>query len=294
MRVTELGYVSLGVSDLGAWKEFLGEVVGFEVVDAGDGVCLVRMDYWHHRLVLRANGRDDLDAVGWRVEGARAFEEVQKSLERRGAQFTVASAKEAENQHVLAYLRTSDPAGNAVEIFYGPHVETAMPFYPGRRLHGGFVTGSKGLGHVVYDLPNTEECASFYREVLGLEGSVELKRPSAGGTMHMHFMSCNQRQHSLAFAPLKRGKKIAHLMTEYARLEDVGLARDIARRRGIATRMEIGQHHNDGALSFYLQTPSGWSWELGWGVGQPSGQAEYGELEIWGHDLLTATGQASK
>ena len=66
--VTELGYLGIGVRDLGAWKAFAGEVLGIEVVP-GDGprICGLRMDYWFQRFVVTENGTDDIDFVGWRV-----------------------------------------------------------------------------------------------------------------------------------------------------------------------------------------------------------------------------------
>lgn len=285
MAVTELGYLILGVSDLAKWRSFAGEVLGLEVVEGSDAKSIaLRLDYWHQRIILRETGSDDLETVGWRVAGIVEFCDIQRALRDAGIDFTVASDQEAADRHVLGLLKCFDPGGHPIEIFYGPRIETAVPFHPGRRMHGPFVTGSSGLGHIVLNQGEPAKAEAFYRDVFGMRGSLELRRegPTA---LDLYFMSSNDRQHSLAFGKFPGSRRISHFMTEHSRLEDVGLTRDLAVEHGVPFRMEIGQHHNDWALSFYLQTPSGWAWEIGWGVGKPSGQAEYAKLEIWGHEM---------
>jgi 2,3-dihydroxyethylbenzene 1,2-dioxygenase len=119
---------------------------------------------------------------------------------------------------------------------------------------------------------------------LAMTGSVELIRERNGERSELFFMSCNQRQHSLAFSRSGRPKRLSHLSTEVADLSDLGLTRDIARSRNLRFRMEIGQHHNDEAMSFYITTPSDWAWEVAWGVQPPVGQSQYGVADIWGHE----------
>src|SRR3546814_7560997 len=63
--VTELGYLGLSVSDLDAWKSFACGVGGMEYVDEGEGDrAYLRMDKWHHRITLHADGGDDLAYLG--------------------------------------------------------------------------------------------------------------------------------------------------------------------------------------------------------------------------------------
>jgi 2,3-dihydroxybiphenyl 1,2-dioxygenase len=289
--VTELGYFGIGVRDIGAWKAFAGEVLGFEVVEGEDALsCAFRMDYWSQRIVVTENGADDIGFVGWRVADAAAFDALRGRLRSAGVPHAVASAGQACDRQVLGLMTLSDPGAVPIEIFYGPRIEPGLPFRPGRRMHGPFVTGERGLGHVVMDVADPDACEAFYRDLAGMRGSVEFEIPlppdQPAKALRMHFMSCNARQHSLAFSRFGGDKRLSHVMTEFAKLEDVGLTRDIAKRRNIPIQMDIGQHHNDRAVSLYLVTPSGWSWECGWGVAAPSGQAEWGSAPIWGHDHL--------
>jgi len=290
--VTELGYLGLGVRDLAAWKTFAANVLGLEVVpDDNPGRCRLRMDYWYQRFILTESGSDDLDFIGWRVANAQALDETQRRLRDAGIAYEVATDEQCEQRQVLGMIRLQDPAGVLTEVFYGPRVETGNPFYPGRRMHGSFLTGDRGLGHVVLEVPDPERSERFYTQILGMRGSIEyeLNRPN-GPSGLLYFMSCNPRQHSLAFGHVGSKKRLIHVMTELERIEDVGLARDIVKHQGVPIRIDIGQHHNDHTISFYPVTPSGWIWEYGWGVSPPSGQAEWAKAGIWGHEFVPPAG----
>ena len=144
-QLTELGYMGIGVKDLAAWKEFATEVVGLELVDEGErGRCYLRMDYWHHRLVLHEDRSDDVLYLGWRVAGGEEFAEMQQQLSAAGIRFRVGSEEEAAERRVLEILKLEDPDGHPTEIFHGPEVQFAKPFHPGRRMHGRFKTGAGG------------------------------------------------------------------------------------------------------------------------------------------------------
>ena len=132
--VTELGYVGLGVSDTDAWKHFAGHVLALEV-DEIDDQCFLRMDYWHHRIVLIADGSDDVRFLGLRVAGADEFGQMQKHLTAAGVAYSVGSEEEAAERFVLEVLKLNDPGDNAIEIFHGPEVQYHRPFHPGRRAH---------------------------------------------------------------------------------------------------------------------------------------------------------------
>ncbi|MCW1384358.1 biphenyl-2,3-diol 1,2-dioxygenase [Novosphingobium sp. KCTC 2891] len=282
--VTELGYLGLSVSDLAAWRAYAAEVVGMEVVDEGEGDRLyLRMDLWHHRIVLHADGSDDLAYMGWRVAGPQEFAAMQEKLSAAGIPFTVGTEAEARERRVLGLLKLADPGGNPTEIFFGPQVDTHKPFHPGRPMFGKFLTGSQGIGHCILRQDDVEAAARFY-ELLGLRGSVEyhLHLPN-GMVAQPYFMHCNERQHSVAFGLGPMEKRINHLMFEYTDLDDLGMAHDIVRGKKIDVALQLGKHANDQALTFYCANPSGWLWEFGWGARHSTGQQEYYTRDIFGH-----------
>jgi Glyoxalase/Bleomycin resistance protein/Dioxygenase superfamily len=76
------------------------------------------------------------------------------------------------------------------------------------------------------------------------------------------------------------------------KLDDLGFALDQAYEREVVTQT-LGRHTNDRAVSFYMQTPSGWDIEYGW-----SGQHVDDEVwavrqlvgppSLWGHQKIAA------
>lgn len=282
--ITELGYLGLSVSDLEAWKDYAAGIVGMEVVDEGEGDRIyLRMDRWHHRITLHANGADDLEYMGWRVAGPAEFEELTEKLQNAGINVHVASDDEAAERRVLGLLKLTDPGGNPVEIFYSPQVDTAKPFHPGRPMYGRFVTGDQGIGHCIINQPDVPAAVRFYR-LLGLKGAVEYRLQLPNGmVVTPYFMHANERQHSVAFGLGPMNKRINHLMIEYTELDDLGLAHDMVRQRKIDVALQLGKHANDEALTFYCANPSGWLWELGWGARKSPLHQEHYTRDIFGH-----------
>lgn len=286
VQVTELGYFGVGVSDLEAWKKFAREILALEVVEEGEADrCYLRMDYWHHRIALHADGTDDLAYLGFRVAGAEEFGEMQKQLSNAGISYRVGSLEEAEERRVLEVMKLADPDGNPIEIFHGPLVRFNQPFHPGRGMHGKFVTGSGGAGHCIIRQRDAEAGVRFYH-ALGMRGGVEYKFGSGAKTIQLRFMHCNTRDHSVAWGVPGSDKRLNHIMLEVDNLDDVGLTHEIVRKAKIPVHIELGKHSNDHAYSFYFGSPSGWRIEYGTGAREASHQSEYYDSDFYGHTGL--------
>jgi 2,3-dihydroxybiphenyl 1,2-dioxygenase len=283
-KVTELGYIGINVSDAAAWKTFATEVVGLELLDEGEADRFyLRMDNWHHRFVVHVGTEDDIAYLGWRVADADALAEICTALDAEGHVYRVGTAAEAAERRVLGLIKLDDPAGNPTEIFYAPLIDAHMPFHPGRRMHGRFVTGSEGLGHLLVHADNPGASQRFYA-LIGMGGSIQYHLQSPAGTVQPTFMHCNDRQHSIAFG-VNGEKRLHHLMLEYAELNDLGMAHDLVRSRGIDVALQLGKHANDEALTFYFATPSGWLLELGWGAAKAFPQQQYHLKDVFGHGI---------
>lgn len=282
VQVTELGYVGCSVKDMEAWKDFATHIMGFEIADnSTEETCFLRMDYWHHRIILNAGGKDDLDFMGLRVAGPEEFKEMQRQLSDAGIDFRVCSGPEARERHVLELLKTKDPAGYNIEIFHGPEVEYHKPFYPGRRMHGRFKTGNSGLGHCVIGEPDVTAAYEFYR-TLGMRGNVEYPSETGEFVDAPTFMHCCERDHSIAFG-MGSKKQLYHMMVEFEDFNDLGLTYELVRRNDVPIHFHPGKHANDMDLSFYMYTPSGWLMECGWGGNKPRHQSEYHPEDLFGH-----------
>jgi 2,3-dihydroxybiphenyl 1,2-dioxygenase len=295
--VTELGYIAIGVKDLAAWRGFAAEIVGLEVADEGDpGRCYLRMDYWHHRIIVEEDGSDDLNVLGFRVAGSEEFRELGRELAEAGVDVRIASPAEADDRRVLELMKLSDASGYPIEIFHGPQLQADKPFHPGRRMHGRFKTGAGGLGHLIQrETVGLEKTYDFYR-LLGMRGGVEYRipRPGAAKPLDMMFLHCNERDHSVAFGMPGEYGRINHLMLEVDNLDDVGLTYEIVKKAGVAVAIAPGRHANDHMYSFYFRNPSGWMIEVGWGARAANHQSEYYQRDTYGHETQQAAQPQSR
>jgi 2,3-dihydroxybiphenyl 1,2-dioxygenase len=295
IQVTELGYMGVGVKDLGAWKDFAGSIVGFELADDGESDrCYLRMDYLHHRIVLHADGTDDLAYLGFRVAGADEFAQMQKQLSEAGIKFRVGSVEEADERRVLEVLKLDDPDGNPIEIFHGPLTQFSKPFHPGRGMHGRFKTGAGGLGHCIIRERDVEAAQRFY-SILGMRGGIEYKFGRGQRSAGLVFMHCNERDHTVAFGIPGADRRLNHVMIEVDNLDDVGMTYDLVCKNKIPVAITPGKHSNDHMYSFYFKNPSGWMFEYGWGARPATYQSEYFGEDIYGHQMQAdAFGDSAK
>ena len=149
-----------------------------------------------------------------------------------------------------------------------------------------------GLGHTVLPAPNFDECAAFYRDVLGFRKSDIFNfrpAPDADAT-RIHFMHCgNARHHSLAIAEYDVPSKCVHMMVEVDSMTEVGRAHDRREAHGVPLSATLGQHLNDKMTSFYMKTPSGFDLEFGWGGllvdWEKHSVFEFNRVSVWGHDF---------
>ncbi len=285
MSITELGYVRFGVSDLAAWRSFAEELLGLEVHPESEGDRLyLRLDDWHHRIILDKDPADDLIGIGLRVAGAQELRDLKQTLREHDVSFEEGSADLARDRAVLELITLEDPAGNPLEIFHGPRVDTHLPFHPGRRMFGRFLTAEGGLGHMIIKHDNLDETWAFY-SLLGMRGGVEYQIPLPGGqVLEAMFMDCGERDHSLAFGLPPKGR-INHIMFEVDNLDDVMFTyAKVKDQYPIA--IALGKHANDQMFSFYCESPSGFNVEIGYAGERAKHQSQYHVTDTYGHEFL--------
>ena len=142
------------------------------------------------------------------------------------------------------------------------------------------------MGHVVLMVTDFDAALAFYRGLLGFRISDFKREPK------ICFLHVNARHHSLALFEQPR-QGMHHLMMELYSLDDVGQGYDLARAEGDRVKVSLGRHNNDYMTSFYMQTPSNFLVEYGWG-GREVNVATWQPVEMdtyasyWGHDGLRA------
>ena len=115
------------------------------------------------------------------------------------------------------------------------------------------------MGHVVLNVEDVEPLVPFYRDVLGFHVSDFGLKPYG-----LYFFHVNGRHHSFAMVGSGR-KALHHFMVELGSLDDVGQGYDLAQLEDGRVVYTLGRHTNDHMTSFYVNTPSGFFIEYGWG-----------------------------
>ena len=290
MQIRALSYVGIEATDLDAWASFSTEFLGMPVVQP-EGVTdrlLLRMDERSYRFDVRAGSADRMLWLGWEVSTRADLEGAREELGAKGVSVTAGTAAEAMERGVIDFFAFEDPAGNRNELFYGQEADF-RPLTLTRPM-AGYLTGELGMGHAVIGVKDFAANLDFYVNVLGFRVSDTFKN-------FMAFLHCNPRHHSLALVGTDT-PGLRHIMLETQTIDDVGLAIDIAARRGELTRA-LGRHTNDKAVSFYVQTPSGWEIEYGWSGLQVDDEVWIvrqlaGPTSLWGHAPVGEHKRATK
>lgn len=290
MDIKAIGYVGTEATDLKGWEQFSNRLLACQAerrsMPDGKDVLALRLDEKCHRLLLVGSKTDGNPFFGFEVEDGQSLASARNELENRGVSVWDASDAELALRQVDGMIHFQDPAGYRLEIYHGLK-DGKTAFQPTRPM-GGFKTGKLGFGHAVLVVPDLDKSRNFFCDVLNFRVSDYLLEPN-----RRVFLHTNGRHHSIALAE-RPGFGIAHLMFEVNEFDDVGKAYDIAlrdyRERITST---LGRHSNDHMTSFYVETPSHFPIEYGWG-GRMVDDATWTVSNVfgpsfWGHDRVSAT-----
>jgi 2,3-dihydroxyethylbenzene 1,2-dioxygenase len=275
ISVNQLGYIGVGVSNVGEWERFATQLLGMQLKErASDGTLFLKMDSYHHRIAIHPGGKDDISYIGWQVKDDDEMEAMAQQLKTGGVETRYGTPEEARKRHVAGLIKMEDPTGIPTEVYYGP--EVGYNDFRSPRNITGFATGNLGLGHVVLAVKDFEKSLNFYRRLLGLKASDPISRGQGTGAAFMH---ANPRHHTFAFRQASQPdegeqpygnpgprKRFQHLMIQLQSLDDVGSTYYLAQQWGLAFSKELGRHNNDHMVSSYFMTPSGFAIEYGWGA----------------------------
>jgi len=280
--VRALGYIWLGVKDLDAWKSFLTDTLGLEYYGQEDEAHFFRMCEYMYRIAL-VNGEDRIITLGWEVANEKELRETFERLKTAGYEPTYLTDEELKKRHVLSAIQFSDETGITHEIYYGPSILPDRPFKSPRPI-SGFKTGELGMGHIVLGDRDISKYLKLYLDVLNfkLTDIIESNRRK------LIFLRCNKRHHTVALAEGVEGNrgKPHHIMFELKNLDDVCSTYYLCLEKGILAST-LGRHSNDLMISFYVNNPSGFSIEYGWGgitIDDATWSVKrYDITSIWGH-----------
>lgn len=282
-EIAELGYVTVGVADRQAFKNFATEVVGCQVAADNDRETLLRNDWCAYRIRVLDDDINDVLAVGWCVPSKMLLDAAAARLERHGVTFRWGRPEEAAERKVQHLIFVKDPEGINLELFSGLRIDPARPFHSPLPI-SGFVTGDEGMGHIGLWTSDLERSVAFYRDVLGMR----ITDRAEGALVNAAFLRFNRRQHGLALvqAPSGFSQYLHHIEFEMRELDDVGRAYDKATDRDILMTT-LGKHPAEQALSFYMYTPAGFAFELSLGgikiADDDVPETWHDDTAFWGH-----------
>ncbi|MCL2471234.1 MAG: VOC family protein [Propionibacteriaceae bacterium] len=288
-RVKELAYVVYETRDLAAWEGLAVGLLGMQIGSkTADGLSL-RTDEKAHRWLFERGSGDDQVASGYAVDDDQDLDAIVAKLKASGFEATEGDSALAASRKVDRIVVTSDPMGNRVELVTGL-ADAATPFRS-ELVPGGYLTGACGAGHqfVLTKKIEREDYMNYYHGILGFRISDRIVQEIAPGLVaDAMFLHCNPRHHTIALGELPHDKKIHHFMVQVNDRTDFGTAWDRCLSNGHPFLMTLGGHPNDQMFSFYLETPSGFALEVGWGGLTIDDEATwqfqtYDRLESWGH-----------
>lgn len=285
-------YIGLDSTNPAATAAYLGQVVGLMPGTPATGTHSAwRADGKARRVWVEQAERDDAAVIGFEASDAAAYDRALSRLQRAGVVCQRLDTATKAARGVREGVSMATPWQVPLELVLGLE-DAATPFASPQFPHG-IVTGEQGFGHFVFVVGSREEYEASRRFVidgLGLKLTDWLRLPMGPHEMHVSFFHCNPRHHSLAiaFPPVPSvSQRLHHINFEVTRLADVGMAYERALASGTPLANTLGQHDNDGMVSFYSTSPGGWSVEIG-ATGRIVGDdwadvREYERISAWGH-----------
>ena len=291
--IRSMGYVRVASTDLDAWRNFAGKVLGLaEGRGPSEGNLYYRIDEVSARLVVFPADVDQLAATGWELADHDALQAAREHLTKAGVEFEEGTPAELAERRVQELVRFSDPFDNVFELFHGITYESRPVVTP---YAARFVTGTQGMGHIVVPVADDVEALRFYRDVLGFRLRDSMSMPGEfvgkepGSKVWLRFLGVNPRHHSLAFLPMPNPSKCVHIMLEVDKLDDVGRALERVRKYKAPLSATLGRHMNDEMVSFYVRSPGGFDVEFGTEGLQVDDQRwvarESTAVSYWGHQF---------
>ena len=282
--IQDIMQVGVGVPDRERFEDFARDLLGFSVRRSPDGgVTYLRPDQYAHRIAAYTAPKPVLQYIGFDVGGRPQLAEWEAKLTAEGIDWRRSHPKECAERHVTDFIEFNDPDGHALALSYGFEIDKD-PVRCTRDL------SVLRLGHVLLTVADTQRSHDFYTGVLGFRLSDWI---NIDDSIRLCFLRCNERHHSMAFAPCMPGKspRLQHVMFEVESLDDVMRSYHYLRIRKAPIGMGPGRHINCQTVHVYVQTPGGFAVEFGWGQRRldDSHQAiEYpvgSPIDMWGGDI---------
>jgi 2,3-dihydroxy-p-cumate/2,3-dihydroxybenzoate 3,4-dioxygenase len=279
----DVRYVRLGASNLDAAIEFATKIVGLQLV-AREGKAAylrsdkapVRGDTRDHTLVYFEGDPAD-NTVGFDLRDPDELDAVAAQLEKAGRPVRLGTKDECEQRRVRAFVASTDPSGNKIEI-------VARPFHSSARYVPTRDAGITHFSHIGLRTTNAPRDEAFWTQICNARVSDWIGDAP--------LLRINTIHHSLALFPSVHAG-VQHINHQVEDIDDVMRSYYFLRERGVKIVFGPGRHPTSTAVFLYFEGPDGMVFEYSVGVKliRPEDEAMYRPRQFpWAPESLCMWG----
>lgn len=247
INLYDIRYLRVGVRDIESSTRFMTDIVGLQLVVVEGKSAYFRSDKVDvlgetrdHTLVLSEG--DPADQIfGLDLKNPSDFDAVGAMLEAVGRPVRIGTQAECDSRRVRAFIATTDPSGNKIEI-------VSRPFNSGVRYFPGRDAGVTGFSHIGLFSTDTARDTKFWTDVCNGRVSDWI-----GDTT---FVRLNTMHHSVVLTP-SRSTGIQHINHQVESIDDVMRSYYFLRTHNIKIIYGPGRHPISTAVMVYFEGPDG-------------------------------------
>lgn len=267
INLHDIRYVRLGTQDLDSSIRFATDVVGLQLA-AREGnaayfrsdKAAVRGDTRDHTLVYFEGDPSD-QTIGLELQDPNDLDLVAAALEKAGRPVHVGTREECDSRRTRAFIASSDPSGNKIEILSRPY-NTGSRFQPSRDVDIAC------FSHIALFSTDTKRDTEFWTRLINARVSDWLGDAT--------FLRIGTIHHSVVLMPSTR-PGIQHINHQVEDIDDVMKSYYWLKQQGVKIVYGPGRHPISTAMMVYFEGPDGMVFEYSVGVKHilPEQEASY-------------------
>lgn len=288
INLQDIRYVRLGTQDLESSIRFATDVVGLQLA-AREGnaayfrsdKAAVRGDTRDHTLVYFEGDPAD-QTIGLELQDPNDLDAVAAALEQAGRPVHVGTREECDSRRTKAFIASSDPSGNKIEI-------VSRPYNTGSRFHPSRDVDIACFSHVALFSTDTKRDTEFWTRLINARVSDWLGDAT--------FLRIGTIHHSVVLMPSTR-PGIQHINHQVEDIDDVMKSYYWLQQQGVKIVYGPGRHPISTAMMVYFEGPDGMVFEYSVGVKHilPEQEASYRPRQfsleayngdMWGSSTVT-------
>lgn len=263
----DIRYLRIGTPDLDAAVRFATEIVGLQLAAREGKSAYFRSD----KVAVRGNTRDHTlvyfegdpadQTIGFDLIDPDDLDKVASEFEAAGRPVRLGTREECDRRRVRAFIASSDPTGNKIEI-------VSRPFHTGARYFPSRDAGITEFSHIGLYTKDPARDEAFWTRICNARvsdwiGDAPLLRIA---TAH----------HTLALFPGNR-TGVQHINHQVEDIDDVMGAWYFLKEKGVKILLGPGRHPLSTAVMLYFRGPDGMVYEYSCGVKhiRPEDEAAY-------------------